>query len=246
MELAVKELSEFGKAPRKEPKIYPGLRPDFSYLLHGGKVYELRVFGKVDSSQVDFGGRSRVLSDVLAEIGHPPVSDCFGVVAHGSYASPAQLVLKGFDTAIVLKCRIFDTAPVLAGYESKYGYVPSTLARMKGQETIIYMNILSEEGLRKMDRSEGRGKDYDLVELQEGKVFLETGRDVNPAYAYVTSDERGLFLKNGVPMLLEEVPQERAVAMVKKGGLPVGKSSIWLKMRPIKGMPEKRLVDQFK
>jgi len=246
---AVKDASDYGPAPRDEPMAYPGLRTEFSYLLHDKKVYELRVFGKVWESQLSWGDKTRVLQEVLAELGMPPLQEWYCILAYGSNACPAQLIHpeKGFETAVVVKTRLFDVLPVYAGYVTKNGkgYIPATLARAKGQEVETFVTLLRKDDLEKMDKSEGRPQVYQLVEVHEGKLFLENGKEIKPIYAYVTTDTKGLYLHEGQVIPMHEVPQSKVHEWLKKEKLSHSETSKWLAVTHVAGPPPKTFEQMF-
>jgi hypothetical protein len=246
---AVKDVSEYGPAPRDDPSVYPGIPPEYSYLLHDMKVHELRVFGKVWESQLTFGDKTRVLQEVLAEIGQPPLQEWYCILAYGSNACPAQLVHKekGIMTAVVVKTRLFDVLPVYAGYVTKggKGYIPATLARAKGQEIETFVTLLKKDDLAKMDSSEGRPSVYQLAEVNEGKLFLENGKELKPIYAYVTTDTKGLYLHEGQIIPVHEVPQAKVCEWMKKEKLSHSETSKWLAMTHLTGPPPKTFEQMF-
>lgn len=242
----VADVADYGNAPRKEPKCYPGERPEFSFLLHEGKVHELRVFGKVWDSQLTWESKTSVLQDVLVELGLPPLEGWYCILAYGSNGCPPQLVHKGFKTIVVVKCRLFDLMPVYAGYKAEEsGYIPATLARSKGSEVETWVTILRKEDLRRMDRSEGRPSVYQLVEVDEGKLFLENGKEISPIYGYVTTDEKGLYLHNGKLIPLYEVKQQKALEWHSKDKLKHSETRQWLDRTPFDKFPEKVFGDLF-
>jgi len=246
---SVKDASEYGPAPRDDPEAYPGLRPEYSYLLHEGKVYELRMFGKVWESQLTWGDKTRVLQEVLAELGLPPLQQWYGILAYGSNPCPAQLIHpeKGFRTVVVAKTRLFDVIPAYAGYVTKggKGYVPATLARSKGQESECFVTILMKDDIDRMDKSEGRPDVYQLVEVNEGKLFLENGKELKPIYAYVTIDKKGLYLHEGQVIPLYTVEQKKVKEWHEKGKLAHSETSKWLTVTPVQGPPPKAFEQMF-
>jgi len=228
---------------------YPGIRPEFSYLLHDKKVHELRVFGKVWESQLTWGDKTRVLSEVMTELSLPPLQEWFCILAYGSNACPAQLIHpeKGFETAVVVKTRLFDVLPVYAGYITKggKGYIPATLARAKGQEIESFVTLLRKDDLEKMDRSEGRPQVYQLVEVHEGKLFLENGKELKPIYAYATTDTKGLFLHEGQIIPIHEVEQKKVKEWHDKTKLAHSETSKWLTVTHLGGVPPKTFEQMF-
>jgi hypothetical protein len=238
-DFAVVDVSVYGKAPREEPMCYPGERPGFSYLYHKGMVHELRLFGKVWDSQLTWNEGTKVLQDVLTEEGLGNLEDWYCILAYGSNACPAQLKNKKLDTVVVVKCRMFDVLPVYAGYNSESGYVPATLARAKGEEIETWVTLLRPQDLKKMDRSEGRPSFYNLMTVDEGRLFLENGKEIKPIYAYVTTDDKGLFLHGGKVIQLNEVDQKKVQDWLKHEKLKRSETSIWLSVTPFDGPPPK-------
>lgn len=241
----VSDASDYGDAPRKDPLCYPGERPDFSYLLHEKKVHELRVFGRVWDSQLTWKDGTCVLHEVLEELGHPHLENWYCLLAYGSNGCPQQLVHKGFDTVVVIKSRMFGIQPVYAGYMSDSGYIPGTLAREKEAEVETWVTLLKQGDLGRMDRSEGRPKAYQLVEVNEGKLFLENGKEVRPVYAYVTTDAMGLFLHGGKLIPLFDTEQRKVQEWMRNDKLKQSVTRDWLSLEEVKGKPPKVFGDMI-
>ena len=238
-DFTVEDVSAYGDAPREKPTCYPGERPEFSYLFHKDKVHELRLFGKVKDSQLTWKDRTRVLSEVFQEEDWGSLEDWYCILGYGSNACPAQLRFKKFETVVVVKCRLFDVLPVYAGYKGDAGYVPATLARAKGEEIETWVTLLDPKDLKKMDRSEGRPSVYNLAMIDEGRLFLENGKEIKPIYAYVTTDDKGLFLHGGKVIPLYETEQKKVLDWLKHDKLRQSETSVWLSVSPFDGPPSK-------
>jgi hypothetical protein len=73
---------------------------------------------------------------------------------------------------------------VYAARTAGYGSIPSTMMEYHGATSELWLTLLSEEELFHMDRSEGRGDTYDLVELPSSSFRLEGGISISPVSAY--------------------------------------------------------------
>jgi hypothetical protein len=207
---------------------------DESYLYYKDKVHELRLFGKIWDSHLTWKGENKVLKDVISELGLEPLEEWYCILAYGSNACPAQLKHKSFEAVVVVKCRMFDVLPVYAGFESRFKYIPATLARAPGEEVETWVTLLRPSDLKEMDRSEGRPKTYDLYEVTEGRLYTENGKEIRPIYAYVTTDKNGLYLHGGKIIPLEP-DQHRILKWFKAKKLVNSKTSDWLTVKPLDG-----------
>ena len=182
------DTASFGPAPRDEPKSYPGVRPDFSYLFTGTHIIPFR-FDDLSVSLANFG---------------IDTDEVFAVIGYGSNASPAQLASKFGDGKCVMpviRGSIGGFDAVYARGLAAYGYVPATLAESAGTDVEAWANVLTQKQMDVMNRSEGRGTYYHLTELP-AKFNIENGQKIVAAYAYVHAD--GPLMAGGEPIALAE------------------------------------------
>jgi hypothetical protein len=96
-----------------------------------------------------------------------------------------------------------------------------------------------------MDKSEGRPQVYQLAEVNEGKLFLENGKELKPIYAYVTTDTKGLFLHEGQVISLFGTEQKKVKEWHEKGKLAHSETNKWLTMSHLQGAPPKTFEQMF-
>ena len=96
-----------------------------------------------------------------------------------------------------------------------------------------------------MDKSEGRPQVYQLVEVHEGKLFLENGKELKPIYAYVTTDTKGLFLHDGQVISLFGTEQKKVIEWQEKGKLVHSETNKWLSVTHLQGPLPKTFEQMF-
>lgn len=177
------DTASFGPAPRDEPKSYPGVRPDFSYLFTGTHIVPFR-FDDLSAGLANFG---------------IDADEVFAVIGYGSNASPAQLASKFGDGKCVMpviRGSIGGFDAVYARGLAAYGYVPATLAESPGTSVEAWANVLTQKQMDVMDCSEERDSYYRMVELPT-EFSMENGQKIDTVYAYVHVDG---------PLIVEEEP----------------------------------------
>ena len=196
--MPTESTSKYRPSPGDCPLIYPGERPDSSYVFRGSTIVHIGARfcppRPTDLKSVILGGddgRERHL-----------------IVGYDSNANPAQLEDKFRGTESM-------THPVLrgmvAGYDAVYerriaskGYVPATLVRSPNTVMEAWANVLDREQLEIMDGSEGRPRTYALTRLGTDFI-LENGALLSPAHAYISrwgaySDGMGGHIRvEGIP-----------------------------------------------
>jgi len=157
---------------------YPGERPDCSWRLAGDHVHRVVPAGQdgwtdtVTEEEIDLGGRVFIL-------------------AYGSNANPAKLL--GID-AVMLQAEITDAQAVWSGGRRQSdNSVVATIARRTGHVEACPVLAVHPEGLRKVDRWEGRA--YTREEFW-GRCTLENGRDIS-AEVYVGGRTRRPLVVGG-------------------------------------------------
>jgi hypothetical protein len=212
-------------APISAPLTYPGEPPTGpGALVLGAEIIPLRRHGGRWVAAAARGART--LDSVLAEAGAAPMRARTPVLAVGSNASPAQLVVK-FPTAGVLipvpvtAVAVHGLAVGVSAHVSLPGYLPATpVPAGPDAMTDLYVTWLDERGLAVMDATE---PNYNRVPLIAGvAVWLPGGREVRGCQVYVS--KRGFLVDGaGVPLklsgqaelirqLLDTVPGLQAVA----------------------------------
>jgi len=229
----------FSPSPRENASVYPGFKPMYSYFQKNGYIYEIKVGEKIEDSTIEYNGEKELLVAKLEELGLPSLDKRYPVLGYGSNSCPGQLNMKGIDYVIALRGKMLDMEAVYAHQMTGYGSVPYTLVRKKGDKRDSFVTLLDKEQLQRMDSSEGRGSVYNFVKLDEGQFFLENDYLVDPLYAYIISDKKGLLLRGNSPVSVTKVKQE---TMMKKGKngfktFDIGKSSDWLSYSEIIGSP---------
>jgi hypothetical protein len=176
-------------SPRDRPELYPGTRPTWSFCFLGSRILPVKV--ENDELVVQHSGRLESLARVLDDRNACPLTKRYAVLAVGSNACPARLADPDkfggtCSTAIpVLRGHVNDLVSVYAPRMADYGSVPSTAMALPGARTDIWVTLLSEEELFRLDQSEARGTSYDLVEIPDSVFQLDGGIFLGPVSAYL-------------------------------------------------------------
>lgn len=164
-ELVVTKVCDFHKydpAPLDKPEAYPGIRPDFSFVLHDDYVWSLtksECHGKID----------RTLEHMLDELNVDKLVDRVPVLGYGSNLNPAQLNVKfrknhnNSSPLIVLLGELKNHDVVYASKISQYGVIPAVLESSIGTTVCIGINLLDSKQLDIMSETESG---YKLTDLQ--------------------------------------------------------------------------------
>ena len=212
--------SEFGPAPIDEPNSYPGRRPNYSYVFCGDKIFPIDItYGKpIEELLIDtpYG------KDISLE-------DKYAVLGYGSNVCPSQLSQKFTDNTMfpVIRGILYGYDVVYAAGIASYGSVPATLIRSPQTTVEVWINILDAEQLCTLDKTESRGRRYDMILLDE--IILENGEIFNPICSYMFSKGPMTCIENSptriknirsnksqfTPMTQEEVLQTLPVENTK-------------------------------
>ena len=169
-------------APRDDPFLYPGERPNASFLLARNRVNPL-VFAPKSESGVEkrtllssvILERERCLSTTsfLEECEVASLSERFAVVGYGSNPVPGQLVSKfGEDTVVPVLLAEMEDTDVVYNLISNRGYAFAELAiGQVGVNGAIAVTLLDDEQLGEMIRTE---ENYHLAHCPSD-VALESG-----------------------------------------------------------------------
>ena len=151
--LTVKKIcrcDKYGPAPRNDPLVYPGKYPSFSYLLYDDMIYSL-----TNEKQ---GDNTITLDQKLRDLSAPPIGERNMILGYGSNLNPSQLTEKFKDNdnpLIVLLTTLNHHDIVYMAKISKYGYVPAALEYSKDTQVNVGINLLDNEQLKTMNKTEG-------------------------------------------------------------------------------------------
>ena len=204
-----KKVTEFLSASQdKDPMLYPGRRPEQSYLTDGSLVYELEV---QETENLAFtmrteDGQEIDMNDFLREHNAPLLEDRIPVLGFGANMSPGSLASKftkvGREDAFVVPTAyttLKDHDVVWSGGPGMNGNFIAVLydgPEVKDTEVQVGVNFLTREQLLVMNATEM------AYQLAWADVSIE-GHPVR-AYYYVGQDQ--IYIKDGAPVAIESVP----------------------------------------
>ena len=189
--LCVKKICKFDKyspAPLDEPTIYPGTHPEFSYLLYDDYVYSLEEQS------------GETLDGMLSRLEANDIHNRHAVLGYGSNSNPAQLVKKfkkNNKPLIVLFTTLLNYDVVYMSKISRYGVIPAALAKSKGTCVEVCINMLDDEQLSIMNKTEA-GYNLELLDI-EVELY---GNKIIPKYYKAKNLVAG---KDGLPIRLKDV-----------------------------------------
>ncbi|MCP5103990.1 MAG: hypothetical protein GY950_11455 [bacterium] len=194
-------------SPRHRPELYPGTRPNWSFCFTGEHILPIRTEGKILQVKNESDTWLDLESFVNERTG-VSLSKRFAVVAVGSNACPARLADpdkygESRDIAIpVLHGRINNVVSVYTPRITSYHSIPSTIMGAPGTQSKLWVTLLIEKELHRMDQSEGRGRGYELVEFQNSVFNIRENIFITPLSAYY--QPLGLrHPETGQPVLLD-------------------------------------------
>lgn len=158
-----------------------------------------------DSIVLHEDGTKMTIKKQLEKLGARSIEDRYMVIGYGSNANPAQLQVKFQNTDStfpIFKGQLKDYDVVYASFVAPYGTIPATIENSKGALVEVWANLLDENQIKLMDKTEGRGKSYWLAEL-EGELVLENGEHFSPIYSYVATT--GTLFVEGEQVRLQEI-----------------------------------------
>jgi hypothetical protein len=168
-------LADNWPAPRNKPLAYPGSRPDYSYLLHQGRVHRLAKHDGGLLSTVCATTNTR-LNDFLDQAGKSRVDERIAVLGYGSNPVPGQLVSK-FDldaTVPVIRATIQDS-DLVYNLISDIGYAfAEILLDVPGVQADVEITFLDRTQLERLCATE---QNYHLARFPK-MVMLETGDEL--------------------------------------------------------------------
>lgn len=169
-------------APRDHPLSYPGLRPEYSFVLADDVVYKWRlskegagVEDRVMGGQVLLGPDGALdVHSFLKEKGVSPLHRRFAVLGYGSNPVPGQLVSKlGRDAVVPVALGKLKDTDVVYNLISNRGYAFAELVvNQVGTSCNVGVTFLDRTQLDRMVETE---QNYRLVHAP-ADVLLESGQ----------------------------------------------------------------------
>jgi len=206
---APKKVADFLSASQNnDPMLYPGQRPENSYLTDGSLVYDLEAR---DTDSLSFTlrtaeGEEVNMDDFLREHGVPTLEERIPVLAFGANLSPGSLASKfakvGRKDALFIPTAyttLINHDVVWSGGPGMNGNFIAVLyagPEVEGTEVQVGINFLTREQLLVMNATELS------YQLAWADVSIE-GHPVR-AYYYVGQDQ--IYIKDGSPLAIESVP----------------------------------------
>ncbi|WP_349409598.1 hypothetical protein [Pseudalkalibacillus sp. SCS-8] len=197
-----KENKPVDVSPYDHPDIYPGPRPDSSFIYFEGKAHriieqkgvsleDLKVeYSDADSLQGSFKEPSDYIlsiGDFLHENELLPLEERVPLIAYGSNICLAQLRYKFNlnknlnDFVLCVRGSMLDSDIVYGSFLAPYGSLPAIVAPVKGAMTEIWLTFVDPEQLEHMNRTEGG---YVLREHAGQKFVTMNGERFESVYAY--------------------------------------------------------------
>lgn len=206
---APKKVTDFLSASQdNDPMLYPGQRPEQSYVTDGSSVYTLKA---QDTENLSFmvytaDAESIDLNDFLRQKNAPPLEDRIPVLGFGSNLSPGSLASKftkvGRDDAFIIP----TAYATLKGHDVVWSGGPAIKGNfiamlydgpeVKDTEVQVGVNFLTREQLLVMNATE---MSYQLAYTD---ISIE-GHPVR-AYYYVGQDQ--VYVKDGLPVAIDSIP----------------------------------------
>ncbi|WP_257349427.1 hypothetical protein [Pseudalkalibacillus decolorationis] len=189
-------------SPYDHPDIYPGPRPNSSFIYYEGKAHRIveqkgvsiedLVVEYSDSSSLqgsfaEQASYKRSIGDFLHDQELSPLEERVPLVAYGSNICLAQLsykfnLNKGLnDFVLCLRGAMSDSDIVYGSFLAPYGSLPAIIAPVKNALTEIWLTFVDPEQLEHMNRTEGG---YVLREHQGQKLLTANGEQFGSVYAY--------------------------------------------------------------
>ncbi len=206
---APKKVTSFLSASQdKDPMLYPGERPEQSYVTDGAMVYTLEVN---DTEGLSFSmrganGELEDLNDFLREHDAPPLEDRIPVLGFGANMSPGSLAAKfakvGREDTLCVPTAyttLKDHDVVWSGGPGMNGNFIAVLyngPEVKGTEVQVGVNFLTREQLLVMNATEMA---YQLA-------WVDVSIEGHPARAYYYVGQDQIYLKDTTPVAIESVP----------------------------------------
>ena len=177
----------FGLSPKDDPTVYPGEKPNYSYLHHGHYIKPLDLYNQ----------------SILSILKSNNITNTYPIIGYGSNACPAQIMQKfnNKDEKIpILRGRLKNYDIIYSAKSTTYGSIPATIIESKGTIVEVWIQLLTKKQLEHMTKTESN---YYLVKIDK-KIEIENGEIISPAYAYI--HKSGAFSINKQPIALADIP----------------------------------------
>jgi hypothetical protein len=209
---APKNVTEFLSASQNnDPLLYPGERPDDSYLTDGSLVYALEPdLDNIEelSFTVQMDGETKDLDTFLMEKNAPLLEDRIPLLAFGANMSPGSLASKfakvGREDALVIPtayAKLHGHDVVWSGGPGVNGNPIAILydgPEAADTDVQVGVNFLTPEQVLVMHATE---LSYELASVE-----VEIGGRQIRAFYYAGKDS--VYLKDGSPVAIESVPAD--------------------------------------
>ena len=195
------DLERFGEAPALSPMIYPGARPDTSFVYVEGRLLTLE---SADPA-VEAGAWLRATD-------RAPLRSRVAVLCLGSNASPPQIHRKvghdrGTEAIVLLQATVRGVRPVYAGHVARYGAIPAT-GDIGTRPRTLFLALYTRDQLETIYRSESRS--YDLCRLHDAEVTAGPSFSVEAPYAFLA--RKGVLNLSGAgAVALDDVDQTQLI-----------------------------------
>ncbi|MCF6136183.1 hypothetical protein [Pseudalkalibacillus berkeleyi] len=197
-----KENKPIDVSPYDHPDIYPGPRPDSSFIYYEGKAHRIVEEKGVPiedlpvevSESNSLAGSFQESSQSIQSIreflnAHDllPLEKRVPLVAYGSNICLAQLRYKFSlnknlnDFVLCMRASMVDSDIVYGSFLAPYGALPAIIAPVKNAVTEIWLTFVDPEQLEHMNRTEGG---YVLREHKGEKLVTTNGETFDSIYAY--------------------------------------------------------------
>ena len=161
---------------------YPYKQPDESFVYYNEKYYKIQNFFS-DEPIIFIDNKKHDLLKLLKTIGYDydKIKNRTQILSYGSNSSHGQLIRKFKSLNDVLfpviniKLKNFDT--IYTSFITSYGAHPATI--INSENTYLYGTIcyFDDKLLKIMDKTEGRGKTYELVEILDSINPIEINKN---------------------------------------------------------------------
>ncbi|WP_261130180.1 hypothetical protein [Bacillus sp. Marseille-Q3570] len=202
MKKLYRENKPIDLSPYDHPDIYPGPRPDSSFIYYEGKAH--RIIEKkgvsIEDLMVEYSDSDNLLGsfqdgsdykfsigDFLHEQELPPIEERVPLVAYGSNICLAQLRYKFNlnkdlnDFVLCLRSSMLDSDIIYGSFLAPYGSLPAIIAPVQNATTEVWLTFVEPAQLEHMNRTEGG---YVLREHRGKKFITINGEQFESIYAY--------------------------------------------------------------
>ena len=216
--------------PRQHPLLYPGARPEGSFMLSNGSVFPIAFNGKASEGGqavgdcevlLNAGGDADSIDNFLASRKADSIRDRFPVIGYGSNPVPGQLSSKlGGDAVVPVIYGTMENCNIVYNLISDMGsaYADMVFGRMKTTAS-VGITFLDRAQLQLMIESE---RNYRLA-YSPVTVTLESGRQLQSGRA------DGVFIFAGIRKIWVPLEYKQPAAIA---GLSSANGSLKLHTQP--------------